>query len=345
MLKKITLLTALLCGLVALRATAQDELIKLSFEVRADYVREQLDGHKIEENSGFKGRFFNICLNGSINEQLSYSYRQRLNRINKNNTFFDATDWLNLTYRPNDRWGFSAGKLVVAMGGWEYDQTPIDTYFFSEFCSQVACYQWGAQVMHTLKGERDTFTLQASQSPSAAGRDLYAYGLQWSGRHGIFRPLYSVNMVEYAKGKFLNYIILGNRFELGRVTLDLDLTHRATDQHPFWLRNCTLFGKVKVEACEKLHLFAQASYDVNQTSTADLTVQPDTEITRLGGGLEYYPLKGGNRNLRLHATYCHSFGSNPSEIAVMQPKLSVVNVGLTWRMDILSFVHKLTHRD
>lgn len=56
--------------------------------------------------------------------------RHRLNKKNNDASFFDATDWLYLAYRK-DNWELSAGKQVVAIGGYEYDAAPIDLYFCS----------------------------------------------------------------------------------------------------------------------------------------------------------------------------------------------------------------------
>lgn len=334
------LFTLLFCSFVTLTVTAQDELFKLSLEVRADYVRQTLDGEKLDDESGFKGKYFNLRIDGLLGHGLSYSYRQRLNRANKDQSFFDATDWLTLSYAPNERWTLSAGKQVVAIGGYEYDAAPIDVYFYSELCSTIACYQFGASVTHTLRGGKDSFTAQVTQSPFRQNGDLYAYNLMWVGKHGWYNALWSVNMLEWQKGHFINYIALGNRFEAGPAVLELDFTNRATDEHTFFFRNCTVMGRLVVELCPYVHLFAKASYDVNHTSSvADLCVRPHTELTRLGGGVEIFPLKE-KRNVRLHANYSYTIGTNSHEEAVLSPKLGMIDLGLTWRIDLMKFIPK-----
>ena len=49
---------------------------------------------------GFAGKFITLVVDGSITENLTYGYRQRLFTKDLNPTsFFNATDWLYLKYR------------------------------------------------------------------------------------------------------------------------------------------------------------------------------------------------------------------------------------------------------
>ena len=78
-------------------AVAQDEnIVNLQAEVRVDYQYEGLDGSKVHDNTGFKGKYLNVILNGNISKSFSYSYRQRLNKAHSSQSFFDATDWIYL---------------------------------------------------------------------------------------------------------------------------------------------------------------------------------------------------------------------------------------------------------
>ena len=63
--------------------SAQDnELVTLRIEARLDYTQEYVQGEKINDNSGFKGKYLNIRMDGTVAEGLTYSYRQRLNKPN-----------------------------------------------------------------------------------------------------------------------------------------------------------------------------------------------------------------------------------------------------------------------
>ena len=315
---------------------------RLSLEVRGDYTREDIDGHKNRATSGIHGKYFNLCLDGSLTKQFTYSYRQRLNRSSTDASFFDATDWLFLDYHPDDHWTFSAGKVVAAIGGYEYDAPPIDLYFCSEFWNNIPCYQWGASVSRRFSAN-DMLRAQVCQSPfrshfKAGGThtvDTYGYNLIWYGTHGPWSTMWSANMMELQEGRFISYLALGNKLRLGKqVSLQLDYMNRAAAHQTYFFRDCMVMGQLSYRPSEKFNLFAKACYDVNNTDNAeDLCVMAGTELTRFGGGVEYYPL--GNRDLRLHAVYSYTTGTNANPAGALHDRQSTANVGLTWRLNII----------
>lgn len=343
-MKKTKFLLSLL--LFPLLAGAQEssapEWLNMHFEVRGDYQREYVDGETIKGNSGFKGKFFNIIINGTIAEKWTYSYRQRLNKPNKDATFFDATDWLHLTYSPTTRWQFSAGKQVVGIGGFEYDRAPIDILFGSEYWANIPCYRWGVSAAHIFPKGNDKLMFQVCTSPfDQSGNDMYAYNLLWSGRHEWFTSLYSINLLECQPGKYITYLTLGNQFQIGNACLQLDLMNRATDEHAFFFKDCSVIAELSYLFGQQVNVFGKVSYDVNRTrSTADLCVMPGTEITRIGGGVEYFPLKG-SRNLRFHASGGYSFGTNSNLNGSLQDNQAFFNLGIKWRIDLIDTARKV----
>lgn len=103
--------------------------VSLQFEARADYMRTNIDGKHIKDQSGFKGYVVNVILKGDISPKFSYAFRNRLNGINKDYNFFNSTDWLYLKYKPNKNVAFMAGKYIVLVAGYELLPAPIDCYF------------------------------------------------------------------------------------------------------------------------------------------------------------------------------------------------------------------------
>ena len=341
MKKTFYLLLMIVC---AISVNAQENsLVDLKAEVRFDYQREYLDGDAVNSNSGFKGKYLNVMLNGTINEHFSYSYRQRLNKAHSSQSFFDATDWIHLTYKLNDQWKFNGGKQVVGIGGFEYDRAPIDLYFCSEYWNNIPCYQFGVSVTYSTKKGNDSFMAQVCESPfNFQADDLYAYNLMWYGSHGWYNSIWSVNAQEYASGKFIYYIALGNEFKMGNAKLQLDLMNRATEGHAFFLKDCSVMGELSYMFGNKLNVYGKVTYDVNKTySAGDLCVFPGTELTRVGAGLEFYPLKDGNRNLRFHAYFCQAFGKNGNEAGTMLPDQTIVDLGVKWKMDIIKLTNKI----
>lgn len=333
---KRTILTGLFALCVA-ALPAQIHLSNLRLEARADYQREYVDGSEVEDNCGFKGKFLNIRMDGKLGNGFSYSYRQRLNKPNKDASFFDATDWINLTYSTG-AWSFGGGKQVVAIGGYEYDAAPIDLYFCSEYWHHIPCYQVGVSAAYTIGGGSNKFMVQVCQSPWRANAgDMYAYNLMWCASYSNFSTLCSVNMMEVYPGKYINYIALGTELQVGECKLRLDMMNRASDEHAFWGRDISVVGEAEWLPNEHLTLFAKATYDVNNTDgSLDLCVLPGTEITRVGAGVEYYPMKNGSKDVRLHANACYTFGKNGNLAGALIDKQTLVDVGLTWRIDLLA---------
>lgn len=320
----------------------ESKLVNLQAEVRFDYQREYLDGDALKANSGFKGKYMNIILNGEINKHFSYSYRQRLNKAHADQSFFDATDWVYLTYKANDNWKFSGGKQVVGIGGYEYDRAPIDLYFCSEYWNNIPCYQFGVSTTYTTNDGNDSFMAQICESPfNYNNEDLYAYNLMWYGSHGWFNTIWSVNMQEYTSGKYIYYLALGNEFKMGNAKLQLDFMNRATDNQAFFLKDCSVMGELSYMVNDKLNVYSKVTYDVNNTNRiGDFCVMPGTELTRIGAGLEYYPLKG-NRNLRFHAFGCYTTGDNANEAGALLNDQTIFDVGVKWKIDLLSLTNQI----
>ena len=320
-------------------ATAQTAVVEtMTVEARGDYQRDYVDGNIRESQSGFKGRFFNLVLDGHLTDRIGYHLRQRFNRGITNENFFNATDWFYIDYKPTAAWTFTAGKQAIDVGGWEYDYPPINLYFCSEFWNQTPCYAWGVSAAYRVS-PADQLRLQVCESPNRqfaanAHRDLYAYNLMWYGQHGPWGTKWSVNMVEWQKGHYISYIALGNELRFSRmVSLELDYMNRAASHQAFLLRDCSVIGQLNYQPSSRLKLFAKASYDVNRTdSPADQILQAGTELTRVGAGAEFFPL--GDNRLRLHANYCYSWGTNSSPTAVMLDKQQLVDVGVTWRLKL-----------
>ncbi len=325
----------------------EQKLLSLGLEVRGDYQREYVEDELAYDATGFKGNYINLRADGSIGGGFSYSYCQSLNKTSDDATFFDATDWLYVAYKKNN-WEFTAGKLVVAVGGFEYDAAPIDLYFCSEWWHNIPCYQFGASAGYLFNDGKDRLLLQVCESPwrvvtsvNDAGEtvkitqdEMYAYNLMWTSSHGSLNTIYTLNMMEYLPGHYISYISLGNRFNMEHCAVELDLMNRATSGQAFLGKNYSVIGKVEWRPTDKLKVFGKASYDVNNTGTGkDYLVADGCEITRVGAGVEYFPLEG-SKDVRLHAAGSYSFGDSGT---VLLDKQTYLTVGVTWKMNLLSF--------
>lgn len=342
---KQTILTLLLIAVSAIASAQEGELLTLRLETRFDYMQEYVKDEKINDNSGFKGRYLNIRMDGTIADGLTYSYRQRLNKPQKDASFFDATDWMTITYARNS-WSVSTGKQVVGIGGFEYDGAPIDLYFCSEYWNNIPCYQIGVSGAYTTSDLKDKFLIQICESPfrrnalNVYNKEMFAYNAMWYGSHDIFSSIWSVNMIEYLPGKFINYIALGNKFTFGDFYIDLDIMNRAASFKDLVGKDMSVMAKFQWSPAQNLNIFAKVTHDFNNSEEAgDWCVLPGTSITRAGGGLEYFPLKD-SKNLRLHLNCCHTWGNNSSPAGVLQNRQTIIDGGITWMMDMLKIRRK-----
>ena len=111
---------------------------KLSVEGRVDYdyIMRTVD------KSGLDGKFFNFEMKGSFLQDFTYRIRQRIDMTAGGS----KTDFMIVSYHPTKNWSFTAGRMPLAVGGWEYDLPPIDVYFASHFWNEFSCYDIGSQV-------------------------------------------------------------------------------------------------------------------------------------------------------------------------------------------------------
>lgn len=336
------LIVAAVAALTAGSALAQqDNLLNVRAEARLDYQRVWDGSHADDANSGFEGKYLNLQIDGSIVSGLTYSWRQRLNKNHNDRNFFDATDWVYLSYDMAD-WTFAGGKQVVCIGGYEYDRAPINIYNGSVFWNNISCYQIGASASYRLN-PANSLTAQWCESPffNPANRNLYSYNLMWNGKFNSFSTIYSINMLEYKRGCFINYIALGNRYDYNRFTLELDLMNRAAGHQAFFLKDCSLMTELSYRPGARWNVHLKYTYDVNHSGTnADLTVLNGTELNMLGAGVEFYPLNKAKQHLRLHADLYRSWGKNTNADDVMQNKTTFFSVGVKWDMDLLSLKRK-----
>ena len=345
---KKAILLSLLCLFTFLQAFSQDKkplitLDNLYLNTRADFTVDYNLGHDSIEPStdhGFAGKYLVVGLDGTIGKKFSYHLRHRLNAPNVGfaKTFFQGTDWAYLNWNFTDYLFLSAGKQVVAIGGWEYDTNPIDIYYGTEFWNTVCCYAVGASINYHDRSGKNHVLFQMCNSPfiNEAMESIYSYNLMWYGNYGILKTAYSINMIEYQPGKFINYIALGNKLQFKGVEMYLDIIHRAAiDERPFFGQYLTAIYGIGVDIGPKWIVFAKAGYDYNpaglpDTGAFDPEGTPKTKVDFESIGFEYYPM--GDRSLRLHLCGSHTSADG---IGKYQG-----NIGLTWKVDLLNLLKK-----
>lgn len=328
--KTAMLAKAIMCLAICLASThasAQDSTapkVNIAFDARADFTYGTTTGEGY--SSGIHGRYLNLMVNGEILPGLTYDWRQRLNKFGEcASDVFYATDWLYLNYQPIKNLSVQAGKQVVQMGGYEYDAAPINVFIASMFWDHFACYQFGASATYHSNNGKHALTLQACNSPfQKIGSSCWAYNLFWSGDMGPFHTLWSVNMMEYERGRFTNYISLGNKLDIGKFCIEADIMNRATSRQPFFFSDYTAIGKAEYSPAWWLIIMAKGGYE-------DYRPHPGAEEHLkkpfYGGGMEFFPFKKLGRNLRLHAIWSSTCQIDGSRVDQM-------NIGIKWRVNV-----------
>lgn len=351
--KKTLAALLLLTPAIALSSMAQEDkgtkIDQLSVESRVsyDYQGREATPERIE-NKGFKGKFLNLRIDGQIVKGLTFSYRQRLNK-NTDQTFFDATDWLHVDWAATNRLSLSAGKQVVAIGGYEYDRAPIDLYSCSEFWNNIPCYQLGVSATYRL-GQKHSLLLQVCNSPFRSwmnNNNSYGINLMWYGNVGRWQTMYSANMLEYAPGDWVKYIALGNRFLIANgLHLDVDLMSRSALDQSALLKDFSIMSELSYSPTKALRCFAKYTYDQNKSGdNADKLILDGTQLQMGSAGVEWSPIDNNYRDaLRLYATGSYSWGDNTNPNGTMQDKELKIEAGMKFRLDILEGIQRMIPR-
>lgn len=332
------------------QVASKKQPISVHFNVRVDWENHLTDlGDSVGYESAFSGKYINFMLNGNISDKFSYHFRYRFNKITSFGEFFNAVDWAYLDYDINPNWRVSAGKQMVYIGGFEYDYAPIDVYFWSGANENIPCYALGVSGQYTTNDGRNTFVAQITNSPFSTPSfsngspkpiptfNLYAYNLAWYGNYGVYRSIWSVNMMNYAKGKFVNYIALGNRFNIGSVlAVELDYVNRYYLGQGSFFGDFSLIGNLIINIKNRANIFVKGGFDYNDTGNDDVLVGPGAwpyawpyggsivapKSGYIGAGAEFFPLKN-SKDIRLHAYWTTNNRADNF-------KSHTVAVGFTW---------------
>ena len=324
-----TVIAALLINVFAVRA--QEPVEMLYFEARAG-----LGMHLGPDGTPHMGPsvdYLNFHAAGHLSPTVSYRLRQRFTKPLYSPDYpLNGTDFLWLDWAPSDKWHFSAGKLPVLLGGFEWDTQPIDVYYWSGFCNHVAeVYALGIQSFWSpVDGQ--TISFQATQSPWSRGVwDCYAFNLGWIGSFAPWwKTIWSINQMDDVRGGGMQYISLGNRFETGRWALEMDWMDReALHRKQKTFSDYSLIGRLVYDA-GKWNVFLKGGYDFNDAGnndqagvSFDYNYPSGLEYSYAGGGAEFFPL--GDRKLRIHFFL---MTDNLQKALCLQ-------AGLTWRFNLI----------
>ncbi len=306
-----------------------DYVPEISLDTRFGYDR------YIAERGHFKGDGLYLNIDGYISPHLSYSLQQRLaSSYYEDNTGFNGTNWLTLTYEVG-QFEFSAGKLGTLAGGFENDYDDFDSYYDmnSMFYNMLDSYHWGVGVTWYPAGNH-SLTLLSLNSPLQNGdRFLMGHDLAWSFESEIYEALWEVNLWEYAPGKFVKGLNLGNRFNFGGFSIDLDyMTRAANGLKGMFQDDFGLIARPSYTIIDRICIFGKCGWEHTESELPYSLAYEELmggDYLFYGAGIEFYPIKEYDK-LRVHAAWT---GTNAGD--------NWLNIGLKWRFDLTSAAKQL----
>ncbi len=284
---------------------AQAQNLSLAFEARG--------GMMFDDTPHFYADYLNLSVNAGIAPGLSLVWKQRFTKPLTGPQPLNATDILTLDYKVGG-WTFSAGKQVLQCGGFEYDASPIDVHFSTEFYSHINCYQLGVSVARRL-GDYELVG-QFCRSPYAGMESekenaMKAFNLLFRGQYGSggWVPLYSANLFEVTPGQYSFQFSLGNRFEITRsLAFELDFISRSAPGSVSLFRDMSAIAYVSIIPVEWCEIMVKGTFDRNDLWDNPM-VERGCRNFKVGLGAYFFPLKE-KKTIRLHCYYWHSPAGN-----------------------------------
>ena len=331
---KQTFLTVILAAFCCISAVAQNFVDDAYVDIRTGFAQSLQEG---EYNGGFHVDYLNIHLKGHISDNLTYVLRHRLTKAAyADNNPLNATDFAWMTWQASPKFSLTAGKHPVWFGSFEFDEDPINVFYWSKSIADLYQY-FTLGVTGTYEvAPSQNISFQFSQSPLSRGiTNCFSYSLYWNGSFTPFwKTTWSVNFVDNEVGTMMNYIVLGNRFTFGDFQVDADFINKTAlsgQQRPF-LSDVAVMLNSKYNV-GKFNLCLKGTYDYNDAQNGDFSrggvgswdvvVPAGYEALQLAAGFEFFPL--GNNHLRLHAFY--DWVSTLSDRHALE-------IGVTWRFDL-----------
>ncbi|MBR1851188.1 MAG: hypothetical protein IJ789_07430 [Bacteroidales bacterium] len=344
--KQILLLAMLAVATISANAQSDSKPLfgEFKLEARADFNYSQ---HESDDPLyGFRGRYFNLHLGGSLGNGFDYYLRQRL--IAKPGTvgLFDNTDFLYLSYNVSPHFRLRAGKDALAVGGYEYDARPIDVYFNTTYWDNFYCFQIGFSAAYINDGQ--TFMFQVANSPAVHSlspnfnfaTNRLSYNLYWAGSAGPVQTLWSANLFQRDDGNYMGYIALGNRLDFNHWAIYVDLIHHSVAADD-WGKNYCLVSRLDLKLGHGLSCFVKGAYEQNKSdedlttfAALDLFVPAGSSYLLYGAGLEYRPDRCPDA--RLHAF----FANRKSTLGNIETNDLTANIGVTWDINFLKLKRK-----
>ncbi|HEX6225664.1 MAG TPA: porin [Chryseolinea sp.] len=202
-------------------------IANMNFALRNEFV----DGDYTQTR--FRNEQFRLEIRGQVHEKVYFRFRDRYTRAQTSESIDNLSRSVDLAYLRFDlseKFSISAGKMCADWGAWEFDWNPIDIYEYSDIVEYADNFLTGVGFSYT-PSNRNQWTFQVLDSRTKSFEELYgtqpnfteskaplAFVANWRGSllDGKIKTIWSYSLFNEAKNANMNYIALGNEFNLNK---------------------------------------------------------------------------------------------------------------------------------
>jgi hypothetical protein len=202
-------------------------IANMQFALRNEFV----DGEYTQTR--FRNEQFRLEIRGKVHEKVYFRFRDRYTRAQTSESIDNISRSVDLAYLRFDiseKFSISAGKMCADWGAWEFDWNPIDIYEYSDIVEYADNFLTGVGFSYT-PSNRNQWTFQVLDSRTKSFEELYgdqpnfeeskaplAFVANWRGSllDGKIKTIWSYSLFNEAENANMNYIALGNEFNLNK---------------------------------------------------------------------------------------------------------------------------------
>lgn len=211
------------------------EAISIYFNTHLSF-QDRFNGE--DQGASFVGRQLRLEMLGNITKHWGYRFRYRLNRpgVQQSDNFSNNIDFMMVRYKFNDRFEISGGKEGVALGGYQYDDNPIQVLEFCDWLTGIDGFHLGVQgscnitkdhtvflSLHNANNDRTSEyyfedpTIKSSHFPLGATAC-------WAGSFfgGKLQTLWSYTLLSEVQNNLGHLVMTGTRLNMKKWQLILD---------------------------------------------------------------------------------------------------------------------------
>lgn len=326
------------------------------------------------DEAAFRFDHIMIGMYGNITDKLSYKYLQRLNRGTQafeTENLSGTIDYAYLRYQLNRQFAVTAGRQALFVGGFEYNEYPIDVYDYSGISNNITCYLTGVNLAFALRSNQE-FAFQIINNRAGTMEEAFGkipagierpfaplyYSLAWNSHYsdGKVQLRYAATAGELAKGKWVFMIGGGQMVDLGKFNLFLDvLYHRSAIDHLGVIRRMgiqedgeawdgiarsveylTLVSEANYRFLPKWNIHLKGFYDRASVYRENGIFTKGNYLSAWGyqGGIEFFPMADSNLHLFLNATG-KVYKDMQVKNRVKQEDQFRVSLGFVYRLPVL----------